>query len=242
MNGFFTTIILCTILLSLFLIFLFYRKINKSVALKKRELAEIISEADEMLQELNRFSDYIVGQMETKSQELNKNLKQAEEKISAMSDRLKQLDNIASEISNRTLVSGCGNLLGVNSENLPMKQANEAKIAENVAVNGYKYGFAAAAANYAKVSSISTGGAGKNDRKVSVAASFSAENSPSVSNKRMEVSGSGIAVRDNNKVIPINKKYNEVIKLSNEGMNSLDIAKSLNMGLGEVELVLELRG
>ena len=36
-------------------------------------------------------------------------------------------------------------------------------------------------------------------------------------------------------------KYQEELRLSKEGRNELDIAKNLNMGKGEVELIIGLR-
>ena len=46
---------------------------------------------------------------------------------------------------------------------------------------------------------------------------------------------------EDNRDIPGNKKHREVLRLSNEGMDSLGIAKRLNMGKGEVDLILELK-
>ena len=42
------------------------------------------------------------------------------------------------------------------------------------------------------------------------------------------------------KVIPINSKYNEVLRLAECGLNEVDIAKRLNMGKGEIQLIMGL--
>ncbi|NLK86364.1 MAG: hypothetical protein GX279_02600, partial [Clostridiaceae bacterium] len=49
------------------------------------------------------------------------------------------------------------------------------------------------------------------------------------------------AVKRREKVIPFSNRYSEVLRLSNEGMGDLQIAKSLNMGKGEVELIIGLK-
>ena len=48
-------------------------------------------------------------------------------------------------------------------------------------------------------------------------------------------------VKRADKVIPLKNKYSEVIRLSGEGLQSTAIAQKLNMGKGEVELILGLR-
>ena len=42
---------------------------------KKDELEVVISDADQIITEMNKFSDYIVTQMEIKNEEMHKNLK-----------------------------------------------------------------------------------------------------------------------------------------------------------------------
>ncbi len=43
------------------------------------------------------------------------------------------------------------------------------------------------------------------------------------------------------KVIPLRKKHAQVLRFSKEGMKSLDIARELDMGKGEVELIIGLK-
>jgi orotate phosphoribosyltransferase-like protein len=40
------------------------------------------------------------------------------------------------------------------------------------------------------------------------------------------------------KIISINNKHNEVITLANKGLNETEIARKLNMGKGEIQLIL----
>lgn len=53
----------------------------RSLDEKKQELVEIINDAEQMIEELNKFSDYIVTQMDLKNEELMKKLRIAEEGI-----------------------------------------------------------------------------------------------------------------------------------------------------------------
>ena len=48
---------------------------------KKDELEVVISDADQIITEMNKFSDYIVTQMEIKNEEMHKNLKLFDEKL-----------------------------------------------------------------------------------------------------------------------------------------------------------------
>lgn len=94
MNGFYASLIflgILLILISLISIFLDKRKVFnfvKGFDEKKQELSEIISDAEQMIDELNRFSDYIVNQMDLKNEELNKNLREAEERVQAIKERV----------------------------------------------------------------------------------------------------------------------------------------------------------
>lgn len=94
MNGFYASLIffgILLILVSLISIFLDKRKVFnfiKGFDKKKQELTEIISDAEQMIEELNRFSDYIVNQMDLKNEELNKNLIEAEERVRIIKEKI----------------------------------------------------------------------------------------------------------------------------------------------------------
>lgn len=109
MNGFYASLIflgILLILISLISIFLDKRKVFtffKGFDEKKQELIEIISDAEQMIDELNRFSDYIVNQMDLKNEELNKNLREAEERVQTIKERIGSV--------------------GISSETVPVAQA-----------------------------------------------------------------------------------------------------------------------
>ena len=178
MNGFYVSFVFLGVLLVAFsLVWIFLDKKKafnfvKSFDKKKQELIEIISDAEEMIEELNKFSEYIVHTMDLKNEELNKNLKIAEKKVNSLSERANVTCN-------------------ENSEMKP-QESRESLVHREVVSN--------------------------TDNDIAVALAKKIDN-----------------------VIPIKNKYSEVIRLSKEGMKSLEIAKKLDMGKGETELILGIR-
>lgn len=133
---------------------------------KKSELVEIINDADQVLSELNNFSEYLVEQVDKKNNELNKSIEKAEEKL-------------------KEIHSGYMELVSASSLNVKK------------AVNG----------------NVQTQFVKKDKQQ----------------NTKED------------KVIPINNKYTRVMELHQDGIPKEDIAKLMNMGIGEVELTLGTR-
>lgn len=219
MNGFYASLVFFGILLvvfSLICIFLDKKKafgFMKSYEDKKQELVEIISDAEQMIEEMNRFSDYIVNQMDLKNEEMSKNLKIAEKKVSALSKRAMVICNEAGEAmpqeSGESMESGEeAPAAEVSVAEAPAIEVPAIEVPAAVAVNG-----------------------GAMDTAGTANAAYFKFNSDFIA----------APAKKSEKVIPINNKYSEVIRLSHEGMQGLEIAKRLNMGKGEVELILGLR-
>ncbi|MCX7842622.1 MAG: hypothetical protein N2489_06060 [Clostridia bacterium] len=151
---------------------------------KKQELLEIISDCEQMIEELNKFSDYIVTQMDIKNQEMCSSLKIIEEKLEQIS--LKNVENndvvpiVKEKVVNGTPGTGFFN-------------HNSDLIIDNIEYDS---------SNAVKTSSSKSSG------------------------------------RSKDKVIPINNKFKEVIRLSENGMSDTEIARALNMGKGEIQLIL----
>ena len=61
---------------------------NARMDARKEELSGIISDAEQMIDELNRFSDYVVAQMELKSEELNASLRNIDGRIEQLRVKL----------------------------------------------------------------------------------------------------------------------------------------------------------
>lgn len=172
MNQLYVSLIFLGIVLVLFsLIWIIYdrkRSYNyeKRLDEKKEELIGVIDDAGQMIEEMNKFSDYIVNQMDLKSEEMWNSLRMAERQV---------------EVLNSSIQSSIQSIQETKPVSIK-KVAGGEGIDENIKTE----------------------------------------------------------VRNHEKVIPLNSKYRNVVNLAERGMNSTDIAKQLNMGKGEVQLILEL--
>ncbi len=136
---------------------------NHILKLESREesLSLILEDAGQMVDEMNRFSDYIVTQLDLKNKELWDSIKKFEEKMQKYSLNIKDLNSELDRINNKI---ECSSLLA------------------NKVYNNSK----------------------------------------------------------SRKVIPMNRRYSEALELAKNGMDVTEIAKKLNMGKGEIQLVLGL--
>ena len=207
MDGFYVSMVFFGVLLVLFsliCLFLDKRKVFtflKNYDEKKQELVEIINDAQQMIDELNRFSDYIVNQMDLKNEEMNKNLKAAEEKMDALKGKMQVICKRADEIDLKASIETA----------IPAAAVMPAAVSVQTAV--------------------SSESALADQIPVAIA----------VNGTQREMQPPKPPARKSDKVIPINNKYSEVIRLSTEGLQGLEIAKRLGMGKGEVDLILGLR-
>ncbi|MDP4093828.1 MAG: hypothetical protein Q8920_10750 [Bacillota bacterium] len=171
----------------------------KSIDYKKEQLTEIINDAEQMIEELNKFSDYVVTQMDLKNEEMSASLKQVEERFAKAQEKFK--------------------------ESIETNAIPEAKV-----VNG----------NTASVPAPGYTVPIVKDEPAEDRLELSSEGQQLVQGGRTKLQGSKQANKIKNNVIPINNKYMEVIRLSEEGFSDIEIAKKLNMGKGEVQLVLDM--
>jgi len=217
MNGFYVSLIFLGIILvafSLLCIFLDKKKVftfAKNFDEKKQQLVEVMNDAEQMIDELNKFSDYIVNQVDLKNEELNKNIKFAEERVNALSGRARVVCN---EITDATIkenedeygLSGLEAASVINSgvqtemNGIPIAEAVNGSVVDRTSASGSNVPYVQSGCDY-----------------------------------------TAVPLKKREKVVPINNKYSEVLRLSGEGMQSLEIAKRLNLGKGEVELILDLR-
>lgn len=134
---------------------------------KKSELMEVIEDAEVLLDELNRFSDYILNKIDDKNKEINSTFSCIEEKFDLFNNlELSKINN--TERNNNIL----DNIVIPFDEIIEKSEENRSK------------------------------------------------------NKK--------------KIVPFEVKRDEVIKLKNSGFNSTEIAKRLNMGKGEIELITRM--
>ena len=199
MNSFYVSIVFIGIMLILISLVLVAYDKKKSFDYtgklddKKEELTSIIADADQMIDEMNKFSDYIITQMELKNEEMSTSLKVMEEKVR----------HINSSLSERS---------------------EEGIIRQDKVVNGNNI---EARLNHENYHSSLNYHVNLESPKIEVL------NAAGIAAYKMQPKA-----RD--KVVPINNKTNGVIQLARNGLNDTEIAKSLKMGKGEVQLILEM--
>lgn len=212
MNGLYVSLIFLGSLLvavSLVLIFLDKRNVSKfwkNVDRKKDELAEVINDAEQMIDELNRLSDYIVNQIEQKNEELNRNIEAAEKKINDLQEKA---------------VSVCAQ---------PMKTDKKPNRNSGGRHKGHKQ-----APSEGSDTSVLTDRDTEHSIIPPAVSTVQAASAAYKSNEKPSPETS------EEKVIPFGNKYAEVLRLSKEGMDETVIAKNLNIGKGEVELIIGLQ-
>lgn len=167
----------------------------KNADSKKQELTEIITDAEQMIEELNKFSDYIVTQMDIKNEELQVNLKNAEERISNL--------GLKSETAAKGLISA----------DIDCADSSGEKTIEQV--------------NNVQGTKVANGTYG----------AFPGKSAPAVSERPVSKIEKPV-LRKTDNVIPFNNKYKEVLKLSQEGLDVVEIARRLGTGKGEIELIM----
>ncbi len=114
MNQFYVSIIFLGIVLIVFsLIWIAYDRkksfdYDTHMENKKNEMLEIINDAEQMITELNKFSDYVVTQMDLKNEELSASLKHIEEKVRAVNAKVYEKEEIK-HVQKEKVVNG-GNM------------------------------------------------------------------------------------------------------------------------------------
>ncbi len=137
MNQFFISlIVLGIVLIIVALVGITYdrkksRDALESIDSKKDELTGIVNDAELMIDELNRFSDYIVTQMDIKNEEMCSMLKSVEDRIGNIKGRLNE-STVTSQIPVDMVVNGNGSDVLVKSKIEKIQQ--EAEQAEEIVI------------------------------------------------------------------------------------------------------------
>lgn len=215
MNNFYVSMIFIGIVLIMAsLIWVAFEKkgsfsFMKKLEEKKQDMVSIINDAEQMIEELNKFSDYIVTQMDVKNEELRNNLKTADEEIKQLHSRIvEQLVEVPEKIA------------AANENRIEVrKEATSIKVVNGICLEA--------------VQKPSEQFITQNSDLVIESAALEQAIPKRLLNSKQ-------AIRRNDKVIPIDGRYKEVLRLSGDGFNDTEIAKKLSMGKGEIQLILEI--
>lgn len=207
MNPFYVSIIFLGIMLIVFsFVWILYDKkkgfdYQKKIDEKKKELIDIIEDAEQMVEELNKFSDYVITQMDIKNEELNKNLKKFEDKVDSINN--KAIKEVEKKVEKKAYPKKSLNKV-VNGSELDIQVKAEVPL--------LKY----------------------NNEKAIDKIDSESTNSPVKKNSKTQNS-------KKDKVIPLkSSKHKEVMQLAEEGFSETEIARKLNVGKGEIQLILGL--
>jgi hypothetical protein len=189
MAVFFACIIIIGSILLLFSLFLILNEkrrlhdYREDAREKKDDLVKTIEDAELLIDEMNRFSDYVVSNLEQKYKEFSETLHEADLRIEAM--------NSCSAGSAASKVAFMTNITHMD-------------------------------ASFDSFDEVQEGGGQPADAP---------ERAPVTIDSQLLKKG---------KVIPFDVKKREIIKLSKSGLDSTQIAKLLNMGKGEIELIARM--
>ncbi len=231
MNQFYTGLIftgIAMIIASLLWIFADWRrsKLNLSaVDQKKQELQSIIEDADQMIQELNKLSDYIFSNVEEKSAMLNQTLStiqiamaknpiiaedkssKPKDKFSVLKDNIEHLEETQDLSIENTDASEKETIRG---ENMVVSESNSQQINSDI--------------TYMQAQKLYEINKKPLDKAQKTQENQTSDKDYKISRKKMDM----------------NQKHIKVINLSQSGLSDIEIAKHLNMGYGEVQLILEM--
>jgi len=183
MTAFFTCIILIGsgITLFAFILMLFEKKrlhdYRTDLREKKEDLIRVIEDAEELISEMNRFSEYTVTQIEEKHDALQRTIAEADLRIGIMNS------------INMNEISGCSPLYA--DEPSPSQYYDESAVSQIL-----------------------------NEEKPET----------------------GAAAQRRSKVLTFDLKRREIIKLAKSGLDCTEIARLLNCGKGEIELISRMAG
>lgn len=161
---------------------------------KKEEIEEILGSADQMLDELNRFSDYMVTHIEDKVREIESMIVKIDVKV----------DDSKSTLAQKAVATQQGGSHGCYEKN----NQNEGNVSKTIVP-------------------FSNKGIAFNANKIY---SYSSYSSATISENRVA-----------EKIINSNIKSKQIISLAEKGFSETEIAKKLNVGRGEIQLVLGMR-
>jgi hypothetical protein len=219
---------------------------DKEVLQEKKEmLVSVISDAELMIEELNNISDYLVSHIDKKRQEVVNTVKEADEKIKAAKDievkeitdkeiksaagkKIKEIidkeiksaaDKKIKEIIDKEIKSAADKKI----KTIIIEKIKEAADKEIEIIKEEKVSNEIDKVYFTESKELLIDGENTIFRNV-----LSEDINKSLSNK----------IESKRKIVSANSKYKEVISLSQSGLNETQIAKKLNMGKGEIQLVL----
>ena len=215
------------------------RKLVGKAEEEREELLSIIEDAELMVNELNNFSDYILTKIEEKNVAVGDSIEKLEEKLEAVREDRENSENrggASGRIAGRAPVYRLKKLAGA-------AEVTEAMDFEDLAEP-------AEAETKVKATETATEAEAEEAAEMTDATEEISEEEPN--NVPETSSGAPIIVfsrKDGDNIVPEyhknrvkyeNRKYKQVLQYAQEGLSESEIAQQLNIGKGEVRLILGL--
>ena len=213
-----------------FLIFKDYKKnriVVEQAENEKVELISIIDDAELMVNELNNFSEYVLQKIDKKNLEVDEYIEKLEQKL----ETVKELEQTVQELSSQaeqTEQTGPTEGVAGRTELIEGAVGQTGLIEETIGQTGLigdkKYSI-----NEKKKRAYLVKKKAQNNKK----SPLIYLNFPERIEKHSE---------KNNVQIKYGKKYSQIFQFIQDGYSESEIAKKLNIGKGEVSLILGLKG
>ena len=226
---------------------------------RKEDLVEVINDAEQIVVEMNNFSNYLMQRIDDKTKEVEKvielnkslvlkvqnkkQLKETNETLFAerIQERIEKQDVKAKQDSR---VNQLSKAISVKQHQIKIEQQMQKVDGKELINSEIQMDKVENAVGYQGNVYYPN----KSDSKVKQNNYDKNPSKTTRTNKKIdlvahenEVNLNEIYSISKDKVIPINPRYREVYSLFEEGYTELDIAKKFNMGLGEVKLILGIR-
>lgn len=232
------SITLATILYIVGFVMLFRYKHDKIKLIEEEleALGNILNSCDKMVDELNNLSGYIVSNLEEKSLELKGMLEKADKKIKPSNSQISKQKDKESSIVIKETKEDTKKITKEDKTELPKqskKKANQEKEDNsNQKTNNSRV--------LTKPLSTVVNAYEKNINLIKKK-ELEKDKKPKFLSEEVVIEDN--ALNDINKKFAfiVNSKTKEVVELSNQGMNTTDIAKKLGIGKGEIELILGMK-
>ena len=262
MNGFFICIVLIGIVItgvSLMLI-LADKSRNHDYRLdlgqKREALVETIEDAETLVEELNRFSDYVVTQCEQKQMEVKCEVQRADSLMGQLSaasaileSKLARVRSQAVPFSPDASAAGQTDADAESAENSTsfntgsrFKEDSDSTVPHPVSAMPHTGSNVVAGPRHvpATVRTIRRPLPVKNGTdglEPALPTSYGMEKG---SGAATEPDGKNPAAQDRGRVVMLDARRMEALQLAKKGMTHVEIAKALNMGKGEIELIARI--
>lgn len=232
------SISIATILYVLGFIMLFRYKRDKIRILEEEleALNNLLDGCDKMVNELNNVSDYVVSNIEEKSNELKKLIKKADNKIKDINIDLESVQNVPIKSIDSEIVEKIQEESSEPKKRTKRSKKTEGKDSEQSKSKDFSKTISESVSSVINAYENNINLVKKLEKAEDKKPKYLIE--PISIDEPIEINFSDKPKKFS---LLLNSKTKEVIELSKQGLDTTEIAKKLGIGKGEIELILGLK-